>query len=348
MFIPFSKASIFLYSIRNITKIRDRYDLESIDNILIKRIVKKFKLNNLAYSLGLIRTYSWPENIRMLCEAAAELSMMGEFEHLLELLFSEKCIRGGWGLPVPWHSGDYHFPKGTMMSTTTAEICDSIWSWHANGLIDENYSDVHSKLLTDMKNNLNISHKDKEAMIFSYTPLDQYKIINSNLLIASALAKDANNRFEYDVLKILNGVRSAVGSTGKFTYFYEGGRIDSYHQIFCLKALFDLSDNYPIAKIMFEEGFDYLTRELIDEDGRVFVTPDKLIIDLHGVADSLSLLRKIGDNVMYEKIYKACQNTLIREGSLYQYAKPNCQNDYKVFTPAYGRQGYLRMMLAIN
>lgn len=340
-----NKQSIYSYATEKDRIIKDRYDFESINRELIKRIVKKFNLSGVAYVTGLMKSYCWPENIRMICETAMSLSLDEDFEKFFGILKQQSCENGGWGLPVVWHSGKYVFPEKTMMSTTTAEIADCYYKWYTVGKCS---LEEHRNTIQCLRNNLQTSYSDDDMLILSYTPCDKYKVINSNLLVASALSKDVDDRYDKDVLKILHGVKNAVGSTGKFTYFYDGGRVDSYHQAFCIRALYDMREKYKVANQMFEEGLKYLIEDLMDSKGRVYLTPEKNMIDLHGVADTLVLFKIINDNYMYKKVFEAGMDALYKNDVLFQYANGAKEKKLKAFCPAFGRQGYLRMMLAID
>ena len=126
---------------------------------------------------------------------------------------------------------------------------------------------------------LNRVHEDEKRLILGYTSFDNYKINNSNLLVAAALyeiGKIINNDMFIDSsIKITNACVEGISSNGGVPYFMNGNRYDSYHQVFSLRALFLLKELSRDYCTIYNKAIKFFKESLMDEDGSVYLSLEK-------------------------------------------------------------------------
>lgn len=102
----------------------DPYDSEEYDNRYIRKLMKilLYFIPNELYKLNLVKHHIWPENLELIGKCYLKLGDISKSEQIYQDLLELSEKKYFWGLPINWKSGEYIFPKGSMMSTTTAEI----------------------------------------------------------------------------------------------------------------------------------------------------------------------------------------------------------------------------------
>ncbi len=329
----------------------DPYDSEVINNKYLRKVIKilLYFMPELLYKLKIAKKHIWPENY---CLIGKCFLLLGDIEGAensfleLEEISDKKYY---WGLPIDWKSSKYVFPKGLMMSTTTSEIAlfASELKKYSKIVNDE----ILRKIADNLSNNLNVVYEDKENLIYGYTPIDEYRINNSNFLVASALYKIGKllneQHFVNIAKKIVNACLEGVSEDGGIPYYMNGNRYDSYHQIFSLRALYILKELAPKYDTFYNKAILFLKNHLMDLDGNVYLSPQKTIIDMQGSAEALNFFKMIDDCKTAKKIQAQIENMLKYKG---RYIQRDWQNF--LFGPAksrtlFTRQGELRLLMAL-
>jgi len=330
----------------------DLYDSEDYNNKYIRKLVKLllYFMPNYLYKFRLLKHHYWPENLELLGKCFLKLGEIRKAEEIFfELLniSQNKCF---WGLPIAWKSSKYIFPAGTMMSTTTSEI--ALFFIELKRFSDVVTDEVLGKIAYNLLNGLNRVYEDQKKLILGYTPLDDYQVNNSNLLVAAALhqiGKEINdNNLVNASIKITNACVDGISNNGGVPYYMNGNKYDSYHQVFSLRALLYLKDESKTFERIYYKALDFLKNELMDDDGNVYLTPKKDIIDMQGAAEALLFFQLIKDNDMVVKIMNQINKVLTSNKGNYiqRYWKSKFIFPFKskvLFT----RQGELRLLLSI-
>jgi hypothetical protein len=343
------------YYIENRDEWIDPYDCEDIDSKYLRAIIKRAGLfiPKFFYKFGILKTHFWPENLVLLGIAALNYNYKDLVEKIINELISFNNKQLYWGLPIDWHSGEYLFPKNTLMSTTTAETILFMYD------INKKYSNMIDKeiLITAASNlysKLNrISIQGNEYM-YSYTPLDSYKVFNSNLLVAAALATVGNKynveQFLESAYLIVKVCEKYLPDKGYVPYHFGGKEItaDSYHQLFSIRALYYMSEMFPEAEKLFSITLDYFWNEFYDSEKKVIkLKPNREIWDLQPFSEALRVMGLIGDVEGYKKIFSG-MDIFKKNNKIIQRVWPLNLNIKIKSNVCYSRQGLFRLYAGIS
>jgi len=150
---------------------------------------------------------------------------------------SHKC----WGYNFDWQSRAFYVPKGTPSVVNTSFICHAFMDLYE---IDKDlrWLEIVSSSISFILNDLQRYESNDEAC-FSYTPIDDLKIDNANLLGASVLARymkiDSSDKFEEILFKTVNFSINNQNEDGSWCYAKTSYQkwIDSFHTAFNLFSL---------------------------------------------------------------------------------------------------------------
>lgn len=346
-----NKAILTRWLLHNPDQWIDLYDTEYIDNRLLRRATKGLLLfwPEPLVHLRIAQSDPWPEVMALLGLSALEFDDVEMAMLASDWLMSYAGNDYYWGLPVKWHSVDHVFPPRTMMSTTTAEV-----AWFLLEL-DRQHQRVGHEYLNrigfNMVTRLHRAIDDGEKLQFAYTPYPGEPVNNANLLVASALwqigchtgSVDLVTMAERTLLTCLEGLEQSGG----ITYFRGHGPIDSYHQLFSMRALYSMMGMGSIVDRWFSRTLDYFERTFIDDRGGVLVLPHKPVYNMISSAEALRLYRMIGRLDRYHSILDHIQRDLMHRGRYVQKAwltRIGIVRSRAVFT----RQGLARLALGLE
>lgn len=321
---------------------RDPYDTEIFSSRIIRGLMKRsfYYFPELFYKTNVLKAHEWDENYILLGFASYNLDLEDELDQILKFLTSK--IQ--WGLPVRWHSGKHIFPKGELMSTTTSEaillLCDVKEKY--NEKVDNEYL---IKVGMNLLDTLNKVEHNELGYVYSYTRFDSYKVINSNLLVCAALKRlydiTNHNIFIEEYENLINVLLNVIPSKGYIPYFIDGDEksADSYHQLFCMRALYILNEN------IFKKCEEYFEENFIDQYGVLFkVHQDSY--DLQGLSEGI---RYYGLTKNYQKFHEL-KDLLknYKNNNSYTQKFSLQKNKLKKSNALYSRQGYLRLLCALS
>lgn len=150
-----------------------------------------------------------------------------------------------WGYPFHWQSKVF-IPEGTPSSVVSSIAGDAFWTAH-EVLGDAKYLERCNDICRFFIHDLHTSTQPDGSLCFSYTPLDEFQVHNSNLFVAEFLTrigKRTGNREYIDL-----GIRAAEyalaeqNEDGSLYYWgraqnaYAPNHIDHYHSGFEIRAL---------------------------------------------------------------------------------------------------------------
>ncbi len=329
----------------------DPYDSEVINNKYLRKFVKVllYFIPKPLYKLKLAKKHIWPENYCLMGKAFLMLGDIKNAEKVFGELEGISEKKYYWGLPINWKSAKYVFPKGLMMSTTTSEV--ALFLLELRKYSEKVTDEILRKIADNLSSNLNVVYEDKEKLIYGYTPIDEYRINNSNFLVASVIYKIGKvlneQHFVSIATKIVNACLEGVSEDGGIPYYMNGNRYDSYHQVFSLRALYILKELSPKYDMFYNEAILFLKNHLMDLDGNVYLSPQKTVIDMQGSAEALYFFKMIDDCTTAKKIQAQIDKILKHRGRY-------IQRDWQkfLFGPTksrilFTRQGELRLLLAL-
>ncbi len=155
--------------------------------------------------------------------------------------YSNPC----WGYPFDWDSGVV-IPALTPASVVSAAAFDAFWqAWLITK--EARYLDVCTGICHFFIKDLNITKLDDRTICFSYTPLDNFQVHNTNLLVADCLLKVGmvTNEDKFILLgkKAANFALTEQNSDGSIFYYGKSQdyinprRVDHYHSGFEMRCL---------------------------------------------------------------------------------------------------------------
>jgi hypothetical protein len=221
---------------------------------------------------------------------------------------SRDCYGACWGYNFDWQSRSFFLPKFTPTVVTTSFV--------ANALLDayrifgeERFLDIARSSCGFMLNNLNRMYR-KEALCFSYSPLDRSIIHNANILGARLLSRVARitgeerlKTFASDAVDFVVGHQNPDGSW----YYGEDSHqrwIDNFHTGFVLDCLYDCIDLIPRFDLLpnLEKGLKFYADNFFLPDGTPKYYHHRVFpIDIHSCAQSIITLTKFsssGDRIL--------------------------------------------------
>ena len=202
-----------------------------------------------------------------------------------------------WGYPFDWPNRAFYAPAGTPTIVNTAFIGGSLLDLFEE-TAQEEWLDMAISACEFICRDLKRS-AEKKGFCFSYTPIDQSRVHNANLLGAALLARVGKMTGRGDLLELSR--QSAAFSIysqnedGSWPYGEAGNQkwIDSFHTGYNLLALKDIHDHLGSkeADDACAKGYSFYLRHFILSDGTVKYYHDKAEpLDAHAFAHALICL----------------------------------------------------------
>jgi len=339
-------------ALKNPEKWIDPYDSEKIKNRYLRGVSKRIALfyPSIFYKLNIFEKNVWDENYILLGQAALNINRKDLVIESLEQL--EVSQRKHWGLPIDWHNWGSVYPRGTLMSTTTAEcilfLCD-VQSKYPE-LINENYlTDIAANLLNSL-NKVDISQS--ADYLYSYTPINHTQVFNSNILVASAVGQVGflykKEEFIREAKKIIDTCEKYIPIEGFIPYNLHGEETtaDSYHQLFSMRGLYYLFRNGIINRNLLDRTEKYFLESFLI-DNLVILRPNSNVLDMQPYSEALRYFGILKDNKKFDELYSAKYNLMKKDRFIQRVWKLKWEINIKS-NVCYSRQGYLRLLLALS
>lgn len=208
-----------------------------------------------------------------------------------------------WGYPFDWESGVL-VPAGTPASVVSAAAADAYWTaWEVTG--DERYLDVCAGICEFFLTGLNIDVMDDDTVCFSYTPLDDFHVHNTNLMVAELLVRIGKQLGREDWVatgrKAANYALREQNPDGSLYYWgkvqnhLNPDRVDHYHSGFEMRALLGLAKatGDPVYDTALRRYYAFYRAKLLEADGDLIAPkmyPESLFpVNIHSCAEALIL-----------------------------------------------------------
>jgi hypothetical protein len=233
----------------------------------------------------------------------------------------------GWGYPFHWNSRIF-FPRGTPSAVVTGIVGDA-WLTHYEITRDAESLDVATGISRFILENLNRPVDRPDMLCFSYTPLDDFKVLNASLFSAAFLARLGSIVADEDMLA--NARRAAAYVISEQnpdgSFYYWGSEtpthIDHFHTGFVLRHLDSVMtlSSADFIETPLREGYDFYKARLF-ENGIPKNTPGSLYpIDIHGCAEALLCLNQLaprfGGEELIESTFAFCAHRMRHEDGYY-------------------------------
>ncbi|UCB52158.1 MAG: delta-aminolevulinic acid dehydratase [Candidatus Zixiibacteriota bacterium] len=282
-----------------------------IGRILLIQFFKRSPIN--LRSLFLIRKDYNPKALGLFLSAVVKLyGLSGDERHkrlsyrFIDHLVKHKsrdCYGACWGYNFDWQSRSFFLPKFTPTVVTTSFVANAFLdAYQVFG--EERFLEVARSSCGFMLNNLNRVYR-KEALCFSYSPLDRSIIHNANILGARLLSRVARvtgeeklKGFASDSIDFVVRHQNPDGSW----YYGEDSHqrwIDNFHTGFVLDCLYDCIDLIPRFDLLpnLEKGLKFYADNLFLPDGTSKYYYDRVFpIDIHSCAQSIITLTKFSSS----------------------------------------------------
>lgn len=346
-----SKARLTRHLLKNPQRWVDLYDTEDISRRPLRRIGKVMLqfCPRETFLLGLARPHQWAETYGLLGLSALQCGDVEMAMLAYRWLMDDAGGRCYWGLPITWHAGTQVYPPGTMMSTTTAEVATFLVELdRLCGCVGR---DLLQGIAFSLASGLHRAIDDGDRLQFSYTPYPGDPVNNSNLLVAAALwaigryteSTELMSLAERTTLTCLDGLHPSGG----ITYFRGYDIVDSYHQLFSLRALYSMRDMNRSVVEWFEKALHYLEVNFVDDRQGLLVRTDRRMYDVMSAAEGMRLYRMIGADEGYDRMLRHIQRDFSWRGRIVQRAwiTPfGLVHSNVLFT----RQGAARLVLGLS
>ncbi len=241
-----------------------------------------------------------------------------EIVNLLRDLRSPGYVHYCWGYNFPWQSRVFYLPPYTPTIVNTSFIGNALFrAFRSFGL--EEYKEIALDSIFFVVEDINRNYEDN-LICFSYTPFDNTKIHNANLLGGSLLLNG------HGYLKD-KGLEELIHKSYGYTLKYQNGDgswyyaqkkmqnwIDNFHTGFVLDSLLDYYNYYPSKELKEKilKGFKFYKDNFFEDDKVPKYYHNKTYpIDIHSISQSIITLVKFSQFENNHKLLKNIFNYML-------------------------------------
>lgn len=220
---------------------------------------------------------------------------------------NKNYIGFSWGLPFGWQSGDNYFKPNTPNIVNTCEIASAFILLYE---IEE--KEEYKKVLVGIKDfiikELKTTFEDDNKLCFSYTPNDNYRVHNANLLAAHILAKISIITKDSSLLilsnKMVNFSVDDQTEEGWLPYQYSNNNkahissIDLYHSGYEMRSVYSVNRHIKSKKNeIFLKKYMHFFKNYFFKNSYPITKRFKYfdIVSIHGCAEAIYCLSTIKD-----------------------------------------------------
>ena len=232
-----------------------------------------------------------------------------------------------WGYPFHWNSRVF-FPRGTPSGVVTGTIGDA-WLTHYETTRDPESLEVANGIARFILDDLNRPIDTPDMLCFSYTPTDDFKVLNASLTSAAFLARLGsmvdNEEMASTAQRAARYVVSEQNADGSFCYWggERNSHIDHFHTGFVLRHLDTIMSQCSADFIAepLQRGYEFYKTCLFD-DGIPKHTPESLYpIDVHSCAEALicvgQFASRMGGAELMSTVFEFCTGRMRHSDGYY-------------------------------
>ena len=260
----------------------------------------------------------------------------------------------GFGYNFDWQSRAFYAPHGTPAVVPTAFACRAFIEAHA-AFGDDRFLDVGSRICTFITDQLKRPVETEQEVCFSYTPLDDTRVLNASLLAGECLASvgaiTGHRGYLGLAAKAARFVIRRQRSDGAFLYGESNKQawVDNFHTAYILLSLKRIAANVTEiraeAEAVCARGKRYWKDNFFLDDGTPkYYDREVYPVDIHSAAAAIAALSELGEiNVAATVLQWAIVHMLDESGYFYYQIR---RGDHVVKTP-HMRWGQAWMAYAI-
>lgn len=237
-------------------------------------------------------------------ETTGEVRYLHDAEEILEWLFENACRAYpgmSWGYPFHWSSRIF-IPRGTPSVVVTGTVGLAVLQHYRISRSQQSYEAL-LKIAEFFTGGLNRPIDQGNKLCFSYTPLDQFTVLNASMFAASYLAQLSAlldiSEFRLLALRAARYVTEEQNDDGSFYYWGSepATTIDHFHTGFVLRFLDDVY-RYIDADFVgtpLRRGFKFYFDHLFTDECVPKHTPlADFPINIHSCAEAILCLSQLG------------------------------------------------------
>jgi len=232
-----------------------------------------------------------------------------------------------WGLPFDWQCPGILFRKGTPCSTIFTYIIEAFQRGYALTK-DELYLKVLRSITDFLIKDLNYTEIDKHRTRSSYTPLDNFAVVNASSYVAASLYLICSKKHIALADKLVNYVLSQQNPDGSWDYWEKGRRkkavVDSLHQCYIIENLYLCYLRNRNGKIKYSllKAIAFFENNLIQRDYSVrFSTTSARPLSLITHAETITMLSLLSADfntmALSEKVLRSCAHNFRMKSSCF-------------------------------
>jgi len=210
-----------------------------------------------------------------------------------------------WGYPFQWQTRLF-MPKGTPSGVVTSIAAHAFLDAYEQ-LKDDEYLEIAKSCCEFITKDLNQDHVAEDQLCFSYTPIDDFHVHNSNLLCASVLLRtyrhSGNKMFKELGIKAIKYTMNHQREDGSWYYWAPPNKliynIDNYHTGFVLESL-NICRSVLGKEFGYEEqsrkGLKFYVNNLFLSDGAPKIRHNEIYpIDIHSCSQGVITFCELAD-----------------------------------------------------
>ncbi|MHA1365134.1 MAG: hypothetical protein ACTSP5_01820 [Candidatus Heimdallarchaeota archaeon] len=269
-----------------------------------------------------------------------------------------------WGYPFSWQNIIFN-PRGTPSGVVSSAVGHGLWDLYQITK-EKKYLDVCELICLFFLNSLNRT-ENKNGLIFSYTPLDNFQVHNASLFVAEFLiriGKTLNRKGWVNLgLKAINFTLKEQNEDGSIYYWNEKQaeelgislRTDHYHSGFEMRMLYNSWKN--TGKTEIKDGLDsyyaFYEKTFFDKEYAPVDFINGITTDVHTCAEALILnstfynLFNYSKEILPKTIPWIIENMQTSEG-WFRYTFTRKKKKNKTINIPYLRWGQAWMLLGLS
>lgn len=280
------------------------------------RLIQKVDYNFPKILRTFLKKRGYPYADCLIGEAYLKLYILKKDKKFLKLAkyFANKLIKSNqifWGLPFDWDVPGKKIKKNTACSTVTVPVINFLLNLYEVTNIKK-YKNCANLSIKYLLKNLNITYDDNFKLAYSYTPKDNFIIINSNSYLLQIISRvNDNNENKKIITKLLNFIISEQNKDGSWDYWSKMDVnyrryhcVDTLHNCYILQNLILANNRIKNKKLnsSIKRGTLFLKRKLVvsKTTGYIYKFP-KLNINKISTPDLCELIKVF---ILYNSKFK--------------------------------------------
>jgi len=271
-----------------------------------------------------------PKGLGLFLSTYAHRKDKEKYDYVKNLLkkYASRGYSGyAWGYNFPWQSRVFYVPPFTPTVVNTSFIGHALLDGFEL-LGDEEGLDMAYSATRFILNDLNVRHEN-DYIIFSYTPIDELKVLNASLLGASLLARVGRLKGDKNLMEMARrgGLFAVRTQNPNGSWYYGLGSpsmkyIDNFHTAFNILSLMEIlkaTGDEEIERSL-NKGIRYWEETFFTETMLPKYFHNRLHpIDIHSYATAIVLFSRLGKLDRAHQLIERAKERMFDEKEGYWY-----------------------------